>query len=59
MVLPQEWSLADGRIRVVAARTDEIPAVAAILDEASAWLASRGLTAWPRPFSVTLLEAAV
>ena len=53
------WLLAGGRIRVVAARTDEMPIAAAILDEASAWLASRGLTGWPRPFSVAALEAAL
>ena len=59
MVQPQEWLLADGRIRVAAARPDELPIVAGILDEASAWLASRGLTPWPRPFAVALLEAAI
>jgi GNAT superfamily N-acetyltransferase len=57
MVLPQEWLLADGRIRVAAARADELPVAAGILDEASAWLASRGLDCWPRPLSVAVLEA--
>jgi GNAT superfamily N-acetyltransferase len=57
MVEPQEWLLADGRIRVAAARADELPIAAEILDEASAWLASRGLDCWPRPFAVASLEA--
>jgi GNAT superfamily N-acetyltransferase len=59
MVLPEEWLVAGGRIRVVAARADEMPVVAAILDEASAWLAGRGLTGWPRPLPVAVLEAAL
>jgi protein-tyrosine phosphatase len=59
MVLPQEWLLADGRIRVAAARADELPVAAGILDEASAWLESRGLDCWPMPFSMAVLEAAL
>ena len=57
MVLPQEWLVANGRIRVAAARADEMLVAAGILDEASAWLESRGLERWPRPIPLTALEA--
>jgi GNAT superfamily N-acetyltransferase len=59
VVLPQGWLVAEGRIRIAPARMDELPIAAGILDEASAWLESRGFTGWPRPFPVAALEAAL
>ncbi len=56
---PREWRLANGRVRVVPAATGEMPVVAGILDEASSWLESRGLTGWPKPFPIETLEAAL
>jgi len=59
MVGPEEWHLVGGRVRVVPAAMGEMPIVAGILDEASAWLQSRGLPGWARPFPVETLEAAL
>jgi hypothetical protein len=55
--LRESWDLANGRIRVAAAGPDEMTIVAGLLDEASAWLDSRGLTGWPRPYPAAMLEA--
>ncbi len=52
---PRVWLIADGA-RVMAARPEDMPIVAAILDEASVWLESRGLECWPRPFPAATLE---
>jgi hypothetical protein len=57
MTMTTSWQIADGRIRVAAADQRDLPLAAGILDDASAWLESRGLTCWPRPFPVASLEA--
>jgi GNAT superfamily N-acetyltransferase len=51
------WLVDRGGIRVAVATPTELPIVADILDEASAWMESRGLGLWPRPFPVDVLAA--
>ena len=57
MGLPEMRVVFDGRIGVRQADPSELHVVAALLDEASAWLAARGQLGWPRPFPVATLEA--
>lgn len=51
------WTIEGGRIRVLAVGADEVHFVVSILDEASAWLESRGLGQWPQPFPVDWITA--
>jgi hypothetical protein len=57
MTLPESWVVFGGRIDVRQAERRDLPAVAGLLDEASAWLESRGQDGWPRPFPLATLDA--
>ncbi len=46
-------------IAVAVAGADDVPTVTSILDEASAWLRSRGVAQWPDRFPADLLMASV
>ncbi|GGS61335.1 GNAT family N-acetyltransferase [Actinokineospora fastidiosa] len=41
----------DGSLTVRPARSDELPAVLSLLDEAAAWLQARGINQWPSSFT--------
>jgi ribosomal protein S18 acetylase RimI-like enzyme len=57
MALAETWVVFEGRIRVRRAAKGELPVVAHLLEEVSAWLESRGQLGWLRPFPVATLEA--
>ncbi len=53
--MARTWHV-DGGIEVSIVRDGEGPLVAALIDEASVWLESRGLQQWPRPFPEEWLD---
>jgi GNAT superfamily N-acetyltransferase len=59
MGLPETRVVFGGRIGVRQADPGELNVAAALLDEASAWLASLGQVGWPRPYPVATLEASL